>query len=286
MATEKRLIGCGKGFKHGHFYKPWYRTYKAMMERCYLPTNGNYQRYGGKGVTVCEEWHDINKFAEWVEVSGYVPGLTIDRIDSSKGYSPDNCRWATKKQQSNNRKNTVFYTYKGETKPLTEWADMFGINRCTLYDRVTKRGWSVKRHLKHQSVQTCEVMGMDDNINLEAVTAEQQINEKIKAFNPQIVVSDHPDKPYYNISYYDIAKKEWYIGYGSYDIKNVYKWLFECFEEADCDMVEVIRCKDCRFILDRVDGTHGCYRHFMDDCNPYDYCSYGERKDNDNRTEL
>lgn len=148
MATEKRLIGCGKGFKHGHFYKPWYRTYKAMMERCYLPTNGNYQRYGGKGVTVCEEWHDINKFAEWVEVSGYVPGLTIDRIDSSKGYSPDNCRWATKKQQSNNRKNTVFYTYKGETKPLTEWADMFGINRCTLYDRVTKRGWSVEKALE------------------------------------------------------------------------------------------------------------------------------------------
>lgn len=67
---------------------------------------------------------------------------------ASKGYSPDNCRWATKKQQSNNRKNTVFYTYKGETRPLTEWADMFGINRCTLYDRVTKRGWSVEKALE------------------------------------------------------------------------------------------------------------------------------------------
>lgn len=147
-ASEKRLIGFGKGFKHGYFYKPWYPNYKSMMERCYLPTAGNYKRYGGKGITVCEEWHDINKFAEWAEISGYIPGLTIDRIDSNKGYSPDNCRWATKKQQSNNRKNTIFYTYKGETKALTDWASLYGINRYTLYDRIEKRGWSVEKALE------------------------------------------------------------------------------------------------------------------------------------------
>ena len=140
--------GCGKGLKHGHHRKPWYSSYKAMMERCYLPSSGNYGRYGGKGVTVCEEWHDINKFAEWAEHSGYAPGLTIDRLDPSKGYSPDNCRWATKKQQSNNRKNTIFYTYKGETNALTDWASIFGINRYTLYDRIEKRGWSVERALE------------------------------------------------------------------------------------------------------------------------------------------
>jgi hypothetical protein len=119
-----------------------------MMERCYLKSCGNYDRYGGKGVTVCEEWHDINKFAEWAESSGYAPGLTIDRLDSGKGYSPENCRWATKKQQSNNRKNTIFYTYKGETKALTDWASIFGINRYTLYDRIEKRGWSVTKALE------------------------------------------------------------------------------------------------------------------------------------------
>ena len=80
MATEKRLIGCGKGFKHGHFYKPWYRTYKSMMERCHLPTNGDYNRYGGKGVTVCEEWHDINKFAEWVEAADMFPVLPLTAL--------------------------------------------------------------------------------------------------------------------------------------------------------------------------------------------------------------
>ena len=92
--------GCGKGLKHGHHKKPWYSSYKAMMERCYLPSCANYKRYGGKGVTVCEEWHDINKFAEWVESSGYAPGLTIDRIDPSGNYEPNNCQWLTRSENS------------------------------------------------------------------------------------------------------------------------------------------------------------------------------------------
>ena len=92
--------GCGKGLKHGHHKKPWYSSYKAMMERCYLPSSGNYQRYGGKGVTVCEEWHDINKFAEWAESSGYKPGLTIDRIDPLGNYEPSNCQWLTRSENS------------------------------------------------------------------------------------------------------------------------------------------------------------------------------------------
>ena len=71
-----------------------------MMERCYLPSCANYKRYGGKGVTVCEEWHDINKFAEWVESSGYAPGLTIDRIDPSGNYEPNNCQWLTRSENS------------------------------------------------------------------------------------------------------------------------------------------------------------------------------------------
>lgn len=142
---RSKSCGCGNGVIHGYYYKPWYSSYKAMMERCYLPTSGNYKRYGGKGVEVCKEWHDINKFACWVETSNYKPGLTLDRIDSNKGYSPENCRWATKKEQSNNRKNTIFYTYKGETKALTDWSEELGINRFTLYSRIEERGWSVER---------------------------------------------------------------------------------------------------------------------------------------------
>ena len=125
---------------------------------------------------------------------------------------------------------------------------------------------------------------MADFIECEEKTTEPIAHERIKAFNPQIVVSDHPDKLYYNISYYDIAKKEWYIGYGSYDIKNVYKWLFECFEEGDSDMVEVVRCKDC-IHWHETEGV--CLKIYSDgavspyawqDRNPDDFCSYGERR--------
>ena len=108
--------GCGKGLKHGHHRKPWYSSYKAMMERCYLPSSGNYKRYGGKGVTVCEEWHDINKFAEWVETSGYAPGLTIDRIDPLGNYEPNNCQWLTRSENS----KKSFEDRKKRTKEMVE----------------------------------------------------------------------------------------------------------------------------------------------------------------------
>ena len=120
--------GCGKGLKHGYFYEPWYPSYKAMMERCYLPTSGNYERYGGKGVTVCEEWHDINKFAEWAESSGYAPGLTIDRIDPTGNYEPNNCQWLTrgdnsKKSHADKKKRTKEMVEVVRCKDCIYWED-------------------------------------------------------------------------------------------------------------------------------------------------------------------
>ena len=131
--------------KHGYYYEPWYKHYRTMMDRCYCKKTGNYRYYGNAGVSVCEEWHNIENFKKWAEVSGFAPGLTLDRIDGTKGCSPDNCRWATKREQSNNRHNTLFFEYKGERKPLTEWADMLGINRFTLYSRIQERGWSIEK---------------------------------------------------------------------------------------------------------------------------------------------
>ena len=117
--------GCGKGLKHGYHKKRWYSSYKAMMERCYLPSSENYKRYGGKGIVVCEEWHDINKFAEWVETSGYVPGLTIDRIDPLGNYEPSNCQWLTRSENSKKQ----FADRKQRTKEMVEvvhgrWLDV------------------------------------------------------------------------------------------------------------------------------------------------------------------
>jgi hypothetical protein len=131
--------GCGEGLKHGHHKKPWYSSYKAMMERCYLKSNGNYERYGGKGVTVCEEWHDINKFAEWVETSGYAPGLTIDRIDPLGNYEPNNCQWLTRSENSKKQ----FEDRKLRAKEMVEvvhgeWIDGYAVdsNGKKVYDSI------------------------------------------------------------------------------------------------------------------------------------------------------
>ena len=136
-----------KGVKHGCFYEPWYGNYRAMMDRCYCPSVDSYPQYGGAGITVCDEWHDILNFKKWAENSGFVKGLTLDRIDGTKGYSPDNCRWATAKEQTNNRKNTLFLTLGEERLPLTVWSERLGINPHTLRDRVTRRQWSDEKAL-------------------------------------------------------------------------------------------------------------------------------------------
>ena len=75
-----------------------------MMQRCYNPKAANYDIYGGRGITVCEEWHDVLAFEKWAINSGYKKGLSIDRIDSNGNYEPSNCRWVTHKENCNNRK--------------------------------------------------------------------------------------------------------------------------------------------------------------------------------------
>ena len=83
----------------------------------------DYKDYGGRGITVCDEWkHDFKNFYNWAMDNGYKEGLTIDRIDVNGNYTPDNCRWATLKQQGNNKRNTVYLTYEGKTRSLSEWA--------------------------------------------------------------------------------------------------------------------------------------------------------------------
>lgn len=129
-----------------YYTKPWYGSYISMMKRCYYKPAANYYLYGGRGIKVCEEWHDITKFEEWVEKSGYRKGLSIDRINPNGDYTPENCRWVTPKEQANNRRNTRYLTVNGETRTITEWAEKTGINRSTINNRVW-RGWSDEKAL-------------------------------------------------------------------------------------------------------------------------------------------
>ena len=84
-----------------------YNIWSGMKERCYNHSAINYKNYGGRGITICTEWlHDFKAFRDWALSHGYQEGLSIDRIDNDKGYSPDNCRWATAKEQRHNRRDS------------------------------------------------------------------------------------------------------------------------------------------------------------------------------------
>lgn len=125
-----------------------YSIYKGMKDRCRYKTNDNYERYGGRGIRVCEEWlADYMNFYNWAINNGYKEGLTLDRIDSNKNYEPDNCRWATYKEQANNTRRNNFITYNGETHTLTEWAEKLGIKRSTLTTRIHRQHWNIEKAL-------------------------------------------------------------------------------------------------------------------------------------------
>lgn len=104
-----------------------------------------YEYYGGRGIDVCEEWHQFESFMQWAQRTGYHDGLTIDRINTDAGYNPVNCRWATMQEQQRNRRNNINITYGGVTRCLSEWAQTLGIKVMTLWERIVRNGWEIER---------------------------------------------------------------------------------------------------------------------------------------------
>ncbi len=121
---------------HGGYGTPEYSSWRSMKDRCLNPTDKNYKDYGGRGIVICDQW---NAFPNFLTDMGKRPSLqySIERIDVNGNYEPDNCIWATAKQQSINRRNTIRITFEGITMSLVTWCEMLGVNT----KRTAKRMW-------------------------------------------------------------------------------------------------------------------------------------------------
>ena len=132
--------------KHGHRRERIYAVWSGIKARCHDEKNPRYKDYGGRGITVCAEWlNDFQAFYDWAMANGYTDNLTIDRKDNNKGYSPDNCRWATHKEQNDNRRCTLIITYNGTTQTLSMWANELKVPYKKLWSRLYRCGWTVER---------------------------------------------------------------------------------------------------------------------------------------------
>lgn len=133
--------------KHNQSRTRLYKIWASMKVRCNRKTAINYYLYGGRGIKVCNEWsNDFEKFREWSLANGYADDLTIDRINTNGDYEPLNCRWATYKEQANNRRNNTLITYNNETHTMREWGRITGVGGDNIYNRL-QDGWSIEKAL-------------------------------------------------------------------------------------------------------------------------------------------
>ena len=134
--------------KHGMYQSYVYSSWKNMKHRCYYIYHNSYDGYGGRGITVCERWHNfINFYADMGDPP--TQQHSIDRIDNNGNYEPGNCRWATKKEQVNNTQQNRFIEYQGKRLTIAQWAEKTGIPRGRLYWRINNQ-WSVEEIFDHR----------------------------------------------------------------------------------------------------------------------------------------
>ena len=138
VSTQRQTIHGDAGKHPSKLYNVWI----SMKKRCSNKNNKDYANYGGRGIKVCEQWLDFVPFKEWAKESDYREGLQIDRINNDGDYCPTNCRWVTPKENARNRRKTLWGTINGETKPLSEWCEIYKIAYRLVYARLS-RGWDL-----------------------------------------------------------------------------------------------------------------------------------------------
>jgi hypothetical protein len=143
-ATSKRFKKHGLAWDENGKMRPLYGVWLAMKRRCYNKNDKSYTRYGGRGIRVCDQWrNNFLPFYDWAMKNGYKPGLTIERINNSGNYSPENCTWADRTTQARNRRTNHILHYEGKDYTLAEISQLCGLKYSTILSRLL-RGWSIK----------------------------------------------------------------------------------------------------------------------------------------------
>lgn len=137
----QKELQSAKQKTHGETETKLYAVWCSMKARCFRDTTTHYKYYGGRGITVCNEWvSSYEAFREWSYENGYYENdnreCTLDRIDVNGDYCPSNCRWVADVAQANNRRSNRIYAYNGEEHNVTEWAHIIGIDPKTLFSRI------------------------------------------------------------------------------------------------------------------------------------------------------
>lgn len=134
-----REILTARNTTHGQRNTRLYRIWHGMKSRCYFSKNPNFADYGARGIIVCDEWlNNFQAFHDWAMANGYQDHLSIDRIDNNGNYCPENCRWATRTEQENNKRNNTPIEIDGRTMNITQWAKVSGVKQQTISYRYKK----------------------------------------------------------------------------------------------------------------------------------------------------
>lgn len=181
-------------YKHGMCGTRIYRTYNHMKDRCVSSTNKDYRFYGGRGITVCDEWLGENgfiNFCSWALSNGYADNLTLDRKDSDGNYEPSNCRWITIQEQQRNRRDNIKYTYNGETLCLSEWARRYGIKVETLRKRLLTKDFeeaiAFSRERRDVTIGKCKKL-LDDGNSIYQIA--KKLSCSVKTVNNRLKEGD------------------------------------------------------------------------------------------------
>ena len=135
LSGQTKSCGCLQT-KHGKYKSSLYNIWRGMKKRCDLTQSKDYKNYGGRGISVCQDWeNDFKSFYDWSIKNGYQEGLTIDRKNNDGNYCQENCRWVSMKEQARNKRSNVIIEIDGEKKNITDWAEHIGVKRHILYWR-------------------------------------------------------------------------------------------------------------------------------------------------------